>query len=42
MVGCKKKRISEAELLILKEMVDNNLNLYLDKLTLQFGVKTGI
>ena len=36
MMVCKKSTISDGDLMILKEMVDENPNIYLDELTLAF------
>ena len=41
MTGNKNKIISESDLLLLKELVDEDPNIYLDELTLLFGIKTG-
>ena len=41
MAGCKKKNTSDTELLLLKELLDENPNIYLDELTIAFGVRTG-
>ena len=41
MAGNKNRIISESDLLLLKELVDEDPNIYLDELTLLFGIKTG-
>ena len=35
------KELFDSELLILKGLVDNNRNIFLDELTLEFSIKTG-